>query len=128
MPLERFKQTASHLSLTASTPHPFDPLRAAEIEAAVAIVRKEKGDALHYNTVTLWEPRKAEMMAWLEASDTNPQPRPHRVADVVAIGRGCKVFDGTVDLTEGKPLAWAQIEGVQPMVGGMLLVLGDAQD
>jgi len=114
MSFERLSQLAGQLSLTASAPHPFDPLSAAEIEVAVAIVKKEKGDALFYNTVTLWEPRKAEMMAWLYAPDT--KPRPHRVADVVAIGRGSKVFDGTVDLTEGKLLDWVQMEGVQPMV------------
>jgi len=96
-------------------------LSVAEIEAAVAIVKKEKGDALYYNTVTLWEPRKAEMMAWLEAPET--APRPHRVADVVAIGRGSKVFDGTVDLTESKMMDWTQMEGVQPMVCMVALLL-----
>lgn len=118
MSLDRVRQFAGQLSPTTPPPHPFDPLSAAEIEAAVAIIKKEKGDALFYNTVTLWEPRKVEMMAWLESPDV--RPRPHRVADVVAIGRGSKVFDGTVDLDEGKLLTWDQIEGVQPLVSTVL--------
>jgi primary-amine oxidase len=54
------------------------------------------------------------MMAWLATPDT--VERPHRVADVVAIGRGSKVFDGTVDLEEKKILSWELTEGVQPLV------------
>lgn len=114
MSLDRLKQLTGQLANKPSPPHPFDPLSAAEIDAAVGIIRGEKGDALFYNTVTLWEPRKAEMMAWLGAPET--ASRPHRVADVVAIGRGSKVYDGTVDLDDGKILCWEQIDGVQPLV------------
>jgi len=114
MSLERLTQLVGQTSETTPPPHPFDPLSAAEIETAVTIIRKEKEDALFFNTVTLWEPRKAEMLAWLETPESSA--RPHRVADVVAIGRGSKVFDGTVDLSEGRLLAWEQIDGVQPIV------------
>lgn len=55
----------SYSSIPLST-HPFDPLSSAEIERAVAAVRKEKGDALHFNAIGLQEPRKAEMLAWLQ--------------------------------------------------------------
>jgi primary-amine oxidase len=112
MALDRLKQAAAHVT-GQITPHPFDPLSESEIERAVAIVRK-KHSGLFFNAVTLWEPRKAEMMAWI----ANPKntPRPHRVADVVAIGRGSKVYDGIVDLTEGKIVDWQLTEGVQPLV------------
>jgi primary-amine oxidase len=113
MVLDRVKQVASHVTGQTGPPHPFDPLTDTEIEHAVHIVRKEHS-GLFFNAVTLWEPRKNEMQAWLG----NPQgyPRPHRVADVVAIGKGSKVYDGIVDLTEGKLVKWEHTPGVQPLV------------
>ena len=115
MVLERLKQVAQHVTGTLPPPHPFDPLTAAEIEAAVSIVRKEHG-SLYFNAVTLLEPRKAEMLPWL--ADPDHTNRPHRVADVVAIGKGSKVYDGLVDLEEKKILQWESVDGVQPLVGG----------
>lgn len=123
MVLDRLKQVAQHVAGTAPRPHPFDPLSEAEIERAVSIVRKEH-DSLYFNTVTLWEPRKVEMLKWL--ADPNHTPRPHRVADVVAIAKGDKVYDGLVDLEEGKIVKWEAAEGVQPLVR-LLLELWLAQ-
>lgn len=113
MSLDRLKQAASHITGIASPPHPFDPLSEAEIKQAVAIVRKEHSDVF-FNAITLWEPRKAEMMKWLK--DPDHTPRPHRVADVVCIGRGSKVYDGQVDLNESKIVSWALTDNVQPLV------------
>jgi primary-amine oxidase len=110
--LERLTQVASHLG-KAATVHPLDPLSTEEIAAVVAIVKKEWPD-VHFNAVTLQEPRKAEMQKWL--ADPETVPRPHRTADVVAIGRGSKVFDGLVDLKENRILKWELTEGVQPMI------------
>jgi primary-amine oxidase len=109
----RLQQVASHL-VPSPTPHPWDPLSEQEIAAAVEIVKKSHF-GLFFNAVTLWEPRKAEMMAWLANPST--APKPHRTADVVAIGRGSKVYDGIVDLTEGKIVDWILTDGVQPLVG-----------
>lgn len=114
MVLERVKQMSAHLTGQLPPPHPLDPLSGKEIKAAVAIIN-QKHEGLFYNTITLWEPRKAEMMAWLASPET--VERPHRVADVVAIGRGSKVYDGIVDLDEGKILSWELTPGVQPLVG-----------
>lgn len=113
MVLERLQQMASHLTGQATHTHPLDPLTTEEIAAAVAIVKRVY-PAVHFNAVTLWEPRKAEMQAWLSAPET--VPRPHRVADVVAIGRGSKVFDGLVDLKEERIVKWELTEGVQPLI------------
>ena len=113
MALDRLKQAAAHVTGQGEPPHPFDPLTAAEIEQAVELVRKEH-QGLFFNAVTLWEPRKAEMMAWIK--DPKHNPRPHRVADCVCIGRGSKVYDGIVDLTEQKIMNWELTEGVQPLV------------
>lgn len=118
MTTERLKQIAGHLASklspsTAGIPHPLDPLTTEEIERAVAVVRKDHPH-LFFNAVTLWEPRKKEMLAWV----ANPEsaPRPARRADVVAIGQGSKVYDGVVDLDKGELSSWELTEGVQPLV------------
>ncbi|KAF2404542.1 hypothetical protein EJ06DRAFT_487365 [Trichodelitschia bisporula] len=108
---DRLTQVAAHL--LPQPPHPHDPLSGAEIRKAVEIVRSAH-PGLFFNAVTLWEPRKAAMQAWLAAPNT--APRPHRVADVVAIGRGSKVYDGVVDLTTGEIVSWELTEGVQPLI------------
>jgi primary-amine oxidase len=113
MALDRLKQAASHLTGQVGPPHPFDPLSEAEIERAVALVRTEHNDVF-FNAITLWEPRKAEMLKWIK--EPQHTPRPTRVADVVCIGRGSKVFEALVDLDEGKLVSWEQKDGVQPLV------------
>lgn len=113
MALERLKSVAQHVSGTGPPPHPFDPLSNAEIETAAQIIRKEHGK-VHYNAITLYEPRKKEMLKWL--ADPDHTPRPVRIADVVAIAPGGKVYDGLVNLAEGKIVKWEQLEGVQPLV------------
>ena len=113
MVLHRLKQVAQHISGNTPPHHPFDPLSAAEIEKAVALVNKEHAP-LYYNAVTLHEPRKEGMLAWL--ADPGHTQRPHRVADVVAIRKGGTVYDGLLDLDEEKILKWESTEGVQPLV------------
>ena len=113
MVLEKIKQLA--LSVVNALPgrHPFDPLSPGEIEEAVSLIRHEH-ESLYFNAVTLQEPRKDIMTAWL--ADPEKAPRPPRVADVVAIGKGSQVFDGLVDLDEKKIVQWETTKGVQPLV------------
>ena len=113
MVLERLKQLAQQMAGTNPTAHPFDPLSPLEIEATTTIIAQEH-QGLFYNAVTLHEPRKADMLAWL--ADPEHTHRPHRVADVVAIGKGSKVYDGLVDLEEKKIIKWELLDGVQPLV------------
>ncbi|KAF2756222.1 peroxisomal copper amine oxidase [Pseudovirgaria hyperparasitica] len=113
MVLERLKQVASHVTGNTPLPHPSDPLSESEIETAVAIVRREHSNVA-FNAITLWEPRKAEMLAWV--ADPAHTTRPHRVAEVVAIGKGSKVYDGLVSLDEGKIVSWQYTPGVQPLI------------
>lgn len=54
------------------------------------------------------------MLKWLE--DPTRTPRPTRIADVVAIAPGGKVYDGLINLEEGKITKWKALEGVQPLV------------
>lgn len=113
MALDRLKQAASHVTGIGRPPHPLDPLSETEIENAVSIIRKEHSKVA-FNAITLWEPPKAVMLKWVK--DPEHTPRPNRVADVVCIGKGSKVFDGLVDLTDGKITSWEETPDVQPLV------------
>lgn len=103
----------THIYPVKTPPHPFDPLSTTEIEYAIAIIRKQHGQ-LGYscNAVSLSEPKKAEMLAWLAAPDTEPRPR--REAEVVVVGVNL-LYDGIVDLVNGKILKWEKLQGLQPM-------------
>ncbi|KAF7516775.1 hypothetical protein G7054_g14024 [Neopestalotiopsis clavispora] len=93
--------------------HPFDPLTASEIEKAISIVKKAHGDVF-FNVVALQEPRKAEMTAWLQGSSSAPKPK--RVADVVVIAPGGKVYDGLIDMEAEKITSWELLDGLQPII------------
>ncbi|KAK3384677.1 copper amine oxidase [Lasiosphaeria ovina] len=95
-------------------PHPFDPLTPDEIATAIATVKKAHGDNVFFNVVALQEPRKADMTAWLAAPET--AARPKRVADVVVIAPGNKVYDALVTLEEPKIIKWELLEGQQPII------------
>lgn len=113
MVLDRLKQLSFQVSATAPPPHPFDPLSTTEIDTAAALVR-EKHAPVNFNGITLREPRKAQMLAWL--ADPENVPRPPREADIVCIAPGGKVFEGIVDLDRKELVSWKHIEGVQPII------------
>lgn len=114
MVLDRLQQLTYQVTASSPPPHPFDPLSTTEIETVVAIIRKEHGQRLVFNAVTLYEPRKAEMLAWLE----NPEktPRPMRAAEVVIIAPGGKIYDGVIDLDKKTIVEWKHTPGVQPLI------------
>jgi primary-amine oxidase len=113
MVLDRLQQLTLQVSASSPPPHPLDPLSTSEIDTAVALVRKEYGK-VNFNAVTLYEPRKVEMMAWL--ADPEKAPRPIRAADVVVIAPGGKIYDGVVDLEAKKVVEWNHTPGVQPLI------------
>jgi primary-amine oxidase len=94
-------------------PHPLDPLSLEEIQVAITTVKKAHGDVF-FNVVSLHEPRKAELQIWLEKPDSTPLPA--RIADIVVIAPGGKVYDGLVDLQQKTIIKWEHMEGVQPIV------------
>lgn len=104
-------------SLAAEIPHPFDPLSLEEIQSVITLVKKAHGD-VYFNVVSLHEPRKAEMTAWL--AEPEKTPRPARVADVVVIAPGGAVYDGLVDIKTGSITHWEQLDGLQPIVSKFL--------
>lgn len=99
--------------------HPLDPLTGDEILIAVDIVKKVHGEVF-FQAVTLLEPRKAEMVTWLDGKADSPPPA--RLADVTAIGQGGKVYDGFINIATASILKWEELNGVQPIV--RLLALG----
>lgn len=111
MALERTKQVFQQLAgKAASEPkHPLDPLTEAEIALAVSLCRKEKEDVI-FNSVNLLEPKKADLQRWLNGAS----PTLHRFADVIASGRGSKVYDVIVDLTDKRIAKWDEPPGVFP--------------
>ena len=111
--VDRLKQLTFQVSATAPPPHPLDPLSTLEIDTAVALIR-EKYSPINFNAVSLYEPRKAEMLAWLQ----NPEkaPRPARCAEVVCIAPQGKVYDGVVNLDKKKIVDWKYTPGVQPII------------
>lgn len=100
-------------SISVEIPHPFDPLSLDEIQSTITVVKKAHGNVF-FNVVSLHEPRKAEMTAWLAEPETSP--RPARIADVVVIAPGGAVFDGLVDIKTGSITHWEQLDGLQPIV------------
>lgn len=113
MVLDRLKQLTFQVSATAPPPHPLDPLSTTEIDTAVALVREKYGP-LNFNAVSLFEPRKADMLAWL--ADPEKATRPARCADVVCIAPQGKVYDGVVDLGQKTIIEWKHTPGVQPII------------
>lgn len=101
------------LTDSTSAPHPFDPLTSNEIKQVVSTVQKVYGH-VQFKVITLHEPRKAEMVKWLENS--LPSLLPARIADVTVIKSGGKVYDGLVDIKQGRVLQWNLVPGVQPIV------------
>lgn len=101
-------------SIATDVPHPLDPLSLDEIQTAISVVKKAHGNVF-FNVVSLHEPRKVEMTAWLAAA-AETTPRPARVADVVVIAPGGKVYDGLVDLKTATITHWEQLDGMQPIV------------
>lgn len=108
----------------AQTPHPLDPLSAVEIQQTVFVVRASRQD-VYFNVVSLHEPRKAEMLKWLENKSLAVKPR--RMADVCVIAPGGKVGDGIVDIEGRKIVKWNWVTGVQPIVSGQCTCHSDVR-
>ncbi len=90
--------------------HPLDPLSAAEISAASAVIRREKGaDACwRFAMVSLREPSKDALRGWSTGDAIT------RRADVVCWNRSDGVVqEGIVDLTADRVESWIARPGVQ---------------
>lgn len=118
MVLNRLEQLSKQVDASASPPHPFDPLSATEIERAADIVRAVHSDKdIYFNTITVQEPRKEEMKAWL--ANPTAASRPRRKAEVVVISKlTTRSFDAIVDLESSRIELWIELENQQPIITG----------
>ena len=93
--------------------HPLEPLSAAEITQAVALVRADArcGPEVRYVSVELHEPPKVRVLAY-EAGDAPP-----REAFLNLLDRATgAAYEAVASLSEGVIKEWVCIPGVQPML------------
>ncbi|RSL89387.1 hypothetical protein BHE90_017169 [Fusarium euwallaceae] len=107
----------------ANVPHPFDPLSPKEITKAAAIVRSLfPGVAPNFRVITLQEPPKDDMIAFLGGPDLNqaPGPRPARVARVQVVTRRgdnpTHLTELLIDLQSGQPIKRLELPGRHPYI------------
>ena len=104
-------QTAKHDAV--ETAHPLDPLTADEIQAAVAILRRDRGLTSDHRFVyvTLKEAPKADVLAFAAGSTIE------RVAALVLRDRKQrKTIEAEVSITRDKVVAWREVPHVQPAI------------
>jgi primary-amine oxidase len=108
------------VALLASAParadqpgHPLDPLTAAEIETAMAVLRQSgKIDAsFRFPAVSLQEPPKAQVLAWKPGS-----PIPRQALIVAFNPAANKTYEAVVDVAAGRLVSWKEMAGIQPGV------------
>jgi primary-amine oxidase len=127
MALERLQETVGQLTAkvsgltTESRRHPLDPLSESEIAIAVDVVLK-KQSGLIFNSVTLLEPKKDLLKAYVESRDVKVP----RIADVVASAKGNKVYDVLVNIDENTIVRWEEPNGVYPGITMEDLVVVEA--
>jgi primary-amine oxidase len=101
--------------------HPLDPLTAAEIEAATAAIKAAKGLAgtARFVYVSLYEPPKAEVIAYEAGNGATPKP-PRLVKVVIRERAQRTTYEAIVTLDADAEAAalthWRQVPGVQPSV------------
>jgi primary-amine oxidase len=89
--------------------HPLDPLEAAEVERAVALVRRRHGGELRFVSVTLAEPPKDDLLA------RGPGVELPRRAEVVVLAPAEQTaYEALVDLNAGEVADWRRLDGLQP--------------
>ena len=95
--------------------HPLEPLNSEEIEAASAILKKERGLDADYRFVyvMLNEPAKKDVLAWKPGNGTQVD----RQAFIVLRQRSqAKSYEAVVSLTQEKVVRWDEIKNVQPSI------------
>lgn len=100
-------------SVSTQSLHPLEPLSAAEIEQAVAIVRQEKELSATYRfpCVTLQEPPKAFVLAY-QAGDPF-----EREAFLILLDNATgHTYEAIASLTQNRITRWTHIPGVQPNI------------
>ena len=99
--------------------HPLDPLNAGELASAAEACRAHASKlglpSLRFNTITLLEPPKQELLAFARGAGAAGAEAPPRRAFCILQTPG--TVEATVLLEEQGPVvsSWSQVEGVQPL-------------
>ncbi|MBV9017547.1 MAG: hypothetical protein JO058_18015 [Alphaproteobacteria bacterium] len=96
---------------TAVAAHPLDALSAAEIDAAVAVLRNagHADSGTRFPLITLAEPDKTAVLAWRPG-----QPFARQAFVIARYDR--TVYEGLVDLASGRLERWDAVPNVQPAI------------
>lgn len=102
--------------------HPLTPLSNPEIEAAVSVVKTQAGldESAWFETITLDEPSKAELVAFSGGS-----PTPRRAYVCCYEPSSNRTLRGRVDLDGGTLLNWDHVPGAQARIVGDEFAMGD---
>ncbi|ORX47151.1 hypothetical protein DM01DRAFT_1327156 [Hesseltinella vesiculosa] len=107
-------------TVTASSQvHPFDQLSSEEMIMVSQVTRQAKPAMdIIFNTITLKEPNKQEMLSFLGWDTSKPRvSRIEREALVVALERpSMKCYEGIVSLDQEKLTSWVHVPDVQPIL------------
>lgn len=95
----------------ASTAHPLDPLSAAEIRRAVAVLREARPEmaGARYVSVSVAEPEKDDLAARERAGT-------REAAVVLWDSAAARTYEARVDLVAETLAAWREVDGVQPQL------------
>ena len=100
-------------ALPALAQHPLDPLSAAEIEAAAAVVAAAPGfpEGGKFATLVLKEPAKADVLAFSAGATAARQ------AFAIVLDRThSRTFEAVADVRARRLVSWTEVKGVQPAV------------
>jgi primary-amine oxidase len=106
--------TATGERQSTTVTHPLEPLTAAEISAAAAVLRDSgrTGPGSRFVSITLHEPVKSAVLAFDEDGTGVA-----READAVVLDRSDgRTYEATVSLSDSTVTRWEHVPGVQPQV------------
>ena len=93
--------------------HPLDLLTAAEIKAAVSVIREEKklSDRFRFASISLKEPLKNEVLEFTPRSSFKRE-----AFAVILEPKRNKSYEAVVDLKALKLTSWQETSGIQPVI------------
>ncbi len=93
--------------------HPLEPLSIEEVQAAVTLVRQQKGvgDRWRFPTVTLKEPPKAAVLAYQPG-----EPWDRQAFLVLLDNETGHTYEAIVSLSQGQVVSWEHLPGIQPNI------------
>ncbi len=97
----------------AVTPHPLDPLTAAEIETAAKLLTAAPQFPAggQFATIVLKEPPKSDVLSYRPGAAVARQ-----AFSVILDRKGNRTYEAVVDLTATRVTSWTEVKGVQPVV------------